>query len=221
NQAITGLLHHYVNLLQGLVASPESPVSKVSMLTEAEQRQQLERNDTSRPFSAERSIHQLFETQVQKTPQAVAVACDNERISYADLDQRANQLAYYLRERGVENGSLVAICVERSINMMVGLFGILKAGAAYLPVDPNYPKDRIAFMLEDASVQIILTEQALLRTIPKSNAAVVCIDSHWSEISQSREGILPRVRAQNLAYVLYTSGSTGRPKGVMIQHRSV
>ncbi|PYT45317.1 MAG: non-ribosomal peptide synthetase [Acidobacteria bacterium] len=221
DQTIRRLLHHYLTLLQGLVASPESRVCKVAMLTEAEQRQQLERNDTSRPFSADKSIHQLFETQVQKTPQAVAVACDNERISYADLDQRANQLAYYLRERGVENGSLVAICVERSINMMVGLFGILKAGAAYLPVDPNYPKDRIAFMLEDASVQIILTEQTLLSSIPQSNAAVVCIDSHWSEISRSREGILPRVRAQNLAYVLYTSGSTGRPKGVMIQHRSV
>src|SRR5207249_4249441 len=145
----------------------------------------------------------LFETQVQKTPQAVAVACDNERISYADLDQRANQLAYYLRERGVENGWLVAICVERSINMMVGLFGILKVGAAYLPMDPNYPKDRIAFMLEDASVQIILTEQALLRTIPKSNAAVVCIDSHWSEISRDRKSTRLNSSHVSISYAVF------------------
>jgi len=219
---VTALLHHFSTLLQGLTVSADRPVCKIAVLTEEEARRQIVvRNATATSFSQHVSLPELFEMQAQRAPGAIAVACDGQRMSYGELNERATQLAHYLRQRGVATGSMVAMCMERCLDMMVALLGILKAGAAYVPVDPTYPAERILFMLQDAAVSMILTQEALLEHIPEVAAEVVCLDRDRREISRTNRQPLPPVDPESLAYVMYTSGSTGKPKGVMIQHRSV
>ena len=168
-------------------------------------------------------LHELFEAQVDRTPDAVAVALDSDSLSYRELDERSNQLARQLRQLGVQRETLVGLCVERSLEMVIGLLGILKAGAAYVPLDPTYPADRLAFMLGDTDAALLVTQQHLLTTVAdRGRTKTLCLDRDWHLVSsQSAARASAGVTPDHLAYVIYTSGSSGRPKGVMVTHRSV
>ena len=214
---------HFVTLLEGIIANPEQQISQLPLLTEVEQHQLLvEWNDTQVDYPQDLCIYQLFEEQVQRTPDAVAVIFENQQLTYYQLNCRANQLAHYLKSLGVSADVLVGICVERSIEMVVGLLGILKASGAYVPLDPDYPQQRLSFILDDAALSVLLTQQSLLESLPEHTAQVVCLDSDRQLIEQhSRENPLTGSKPENLAYVIYTSGSTGQPKGVQVNHSSV
>ncbi|MHC5744028.1 MAG: amino acid adenylation domain-containing protein [Nostoc sp.] len=214
---------HFVTLLEGIIANPEQQISQLPLLTEVEQHQLLvEWNDTQVDYPQDLCIYQLFEEQVQRTPDAVAVIFENQQLTYYQLNCRANQLANYLQSLGVSADVLVGICVERSIEMVVGLLGILKAGGAYVPLDPDYPQQRLSFILDDAALPVLLTQQSLLESLPEHTAQVVCLDSDRQLIEQhSRENPLTGSKPENLAYVIYTSGSTGQPKGVQVSHNCV
>ena len=220
---IERMLGHYETLLEGIVADPEQQLSHLPLLTEGERHQLLvEWNDTRRDYPKDKPIHQLFEAQVERTPEAVAVVFDDQELTYRELNDRANRLAHHLRRLGVGSETLVGIYVERSLEMVVGLLGILKAGGAYLPLDPSYPQERLAFMLEDTKALVLLTQQRLVETLPQHRAQVVCLDSDWEVVAQEKqENPAGNVDTDNLAYVIYTSGSTGIPKGVMISHRAI
>jgi amino acid adenylation domain-containing protein len=222
---IERLIGHFQTLLSGIVANPEQRLSKLPLLSEAERHQLLVAwNDTAAEYPDSASIAQLFVAQAEKTPAAVAVAmavaCGDAQLTYRELDQRSNQLARHLQELGVGLEARVGICVERSAQMVVGLLGILKAGAAYVPLDPAYPQERLAFMLEDAQVAVLLTEQRLVDRLPRQTAPRVRLDADWAAVARrSMAAVDGGVSADSLAYVMYTSGSTGRPKGVMGLHR--
>jgi aspartate racemase len=217
---ITRLLGHFQVMLESILAQPDRHCSELPLLSEAERRQLLaEWNDTqtSQPAAP---IHRLFEAQAARTPDAVAVEFAGERLTYQQLNRRANQLAHHLRGLGVSNGSLVGICVRRSFDVMVGLLGILKAGGAWVPLDPTYPKERLAFMLSDSEAAILLTQRALVSALPDYAGRVICLDSDWATIAgASAENPATETTVDDLAYVIYTSGSTGTPKGVMGLHR--
>jgi amino acid adenylation domain-containing protein len=219
---ITRMCGHFQTLLTGIVADPDQHVSTLPLMTPTERHQILiEWNDTRAGDAKESCIHQLFEAQLEQTPEAVAVVWAEQKFTYSDLNTRANQLAHYLRKHGVGPEVLVGICVERSIEMIVGLLGILKAGGAYVPLDATYPRERLAFMLEDARVPVLLTQRRLVERLPAQGVEIVCLDADWEVISrESKENPTSSATADNLAYVIYTSGSTGKPKGVAIQHRS-
>ncbi|MFS0517035.1 amino acid adenylation domain-containing protein [Nostoc sp. UIC 10607] len=214
---------HFVTLLEGIIANPEERISQLPLLKEFEQHQLLvEWTDTQVDYPLDKCIHQLFEEQVQRTPDAVAVVFEDQQLTYQQLNSRANQLAHYLKSLGVRADVLVGICVERSIEMVVGLLGILKAGGAYLPLDPEYPTERLHFMLEDAQVSVLLTQQKLLDRLAQHQAKLVCLDTDWQLISQlSQDNLIAETQVTNLAYVIYTSGSTGQPKGVLIAHQGL
>ncbi|WP_375511247.1 amino acid adenylation domain-containing protein, partial [uncultured Nostoc sp.] len=209
---------HFVTLLSGIVANPKEQISQLPLLTKPEQRELLvEWNDTQAEYPQDLCIHQLFEEQVERTPDAVAVVFENQQLTYQQLNCRANQLAHYLQSLGVKADVLVGLCVERSLEMVVALLGILKAGGAYVPLDPEYPSERLSFMLEDAQVSVLLTQQRLLKRLPEHQAHLVCLDTHWQAISlSSQHNTITGVQANNLGYVIYTSGSTGKPKGVAL-----
>ena len=214
---------NYQTLLEGILINPEQPISQLPLLTEIEQQQLLvDWNNTKKQYPLDKCIHQLFEEQVIKTPDAIAVEFEAEKLTYQELNQRANQLAHYLQELGVNPEVLVGISVERSPLMLIGLLGILKAGGAYVPLDPAYPAERLAYMLDDSQAKVLLTQQQLVNSIPNTGLEVICLDTNWELIStQSDKNPQTQVKANNLAYVIYTSGSTGKPKGVMIEHRSL
>jgi amino acid adenylation domain-containing protein len=218
---ITRMVGHFQTLLEGIVTNPEQHLWDLPLLTFTEQHQLLvEWNDTRADYPSERCIHQLFEAQVDRTPDAIAVVFEDKKITYRELNERANQLAHYLQQLGVKPEVLVGICVERALSMLVTILGILKVGAAYVPLDPAYPQERLYFMLADAKVPVLLTQKNLLETLPEHSAKVVCIDAEWKEISrESDRNPAVKVEADRLAYVLYTSGSTGTPKGVLGTHR--
>ncbi|MDM8558776.1 amino acid adenylation domain-containing protein [Candidatus Parabeggiatoa sp. HSG14] len=220
---IKRFLSHFQTLLENIITSPEQPVSELSLLTKSERHQIIvEWNDTQVAYPHDKCIHQLFEEQVKRTPDAIAVVFENQQLSYAALNQKANQLAHYLQSLGVKPEVLVGICVERSLEMIIGLLGILKAGGAYVPLDPAYPLTRLAFMLEDANVPVLLSQSSLVDVLPKTKAQVVCLDTETKKFLQHRSNNLSNgVTSDNLAYVIYTSGSTGRPKGVSILHHAV
>ena len=179
-------------------------------------------NATEREYPRDKCIHQLFEEQVERMPEAVAVVFEDHRLTYRELNQKANQLAHYLRKRGVGPEVLVGICMERSTNMIVAMLGILKAGGAYVPLDPEYPKERQALMLEDIRARVLLTEGYQLERLPEYRAETICLDRDWNSIAgESDSDCGSSVHAANLAYVIYTSGSTGIPKGIVIPHRAV
>ena len=220
---ITRMLGHLQMLLQAMVADPEQRLADLSLVTDQERRQLLvEWNDTAADYPQCQCIHQLFEAQVEQTPEAIAVVFAHEQVTYGELNRRANQLAHHLRALGVGPEVLVGLCVERSPEMVVGLLGILKAGGAYVPLDPAYPRERLAFMLKDTQVPVLLTQGRLLEGLPEDRPRVVCLDTDWKAISlEGEENLITAVTAENLAYVTYTSGSTGTPKGVAIPHRGV
>ncbi|WP_414574322.1 AMP-binding protein, partial [Nostoc sp. CCY 9925] len=215
---IRRMLGHFQSLLEGIVTNPKQHLWDLPLLTKAERKQLLEEwNDTKGDYPKNLCIHQLFEAQVERTPDAVAIVYENEQLSYQELNSRANQLAHYLQTLGIGPEVRVGLCVERSLLMMVGLLGILKAGAAYVPLDPAYPEERLAFMLEDSQSYILLTQQELVTRLPNYSGQVLCLDMDWENIAQSSEdNYASEVTTNNLVYVIYTSGSTGKPKGVMV-----
>ena len=179
-------------------------------------------NNTARAYPYDKCIHELFEAQVERTPSAIAVVANDIEITYAELNARANQLARFLRRFGTGPDSLVGLCLDRSPEMVVGILGVLKAGAAYVPLDPCYPADRLAFMLQDANVFVLLTQSNLLDQLPPHNGPRVSLDTDWDPIARERKDNLATwANPANLAYVIYTSGSSGKPKGVMIHHRGL
>ncbi|MCA2685356.1 MULTISPECIES: non-ribosomal peptide synthase/polyketide synthase [unclassified Microcystis] len=223
SSTIERLSWHFINLLEGIVANPQERISQLPLLTESETNQLLiEWNNTQVDYPEYKCIHQLFEEQVKRTPDAIAVVFDNQQLTYNELNCRANQLAHYLQKLGVKPKELVGICLERSLEMIVGLLAILKVGGAYVPIDPDYPQERISFMLQDTQVKILLTCESLETSLPNHQAIVVCLDKDWQQINQaSQENLNSTVSADNLAYVIYTSGSTGIPKGVIVTHQAV
>lgn len=218
----TVMLRQFLTLLETAAAAPESPVAELPLLTREERHQLLvEWNDTATDFAAGTCIHEFFEAQARRTPDAVAVVYEDRQLTYRELNSRSNRVAAYLRTMGAGPETLVAISVERSLDMMVGLLGILKAGGAYLPLDPAYPRERLAVMLEDSGAKLLLTQQKLLHRLPPV-ATAVCLDTDWEIVGrQPDDNPASGVTASNLAYVIYTSGSTGKPKGVMVTHRNV
>src|SRR5579863_9571234 len=220
--AIERMVGHWQTLLEGIVADPEQRLSELPLLTETERHQLLvEWNTSQTEYPVDRCIHQLFEAQVEQTPDAVAVIFEDMQLTYRELNQRANQLAHHLRQLGVGPEVLVGLCMERSLEMVVGMLGILKAGGTYVPLDPAYPEDRLAFMLQDANVSVLLTQERLAERLPRHTACILYLDTGWKGIAREPDqNPVSRATPQNLAYVIYTSGSTGRPKGLAIEHRS-
>lgn len=208
------MMGHFETLLQGILAHPDQRISTLPLLTEAELKQLSEWNDTQIDFGSDVCLHSLFEQQVERDPDAVAVRFEDQQLTYGELNGRANQLAHHLQALDVGPDVLVGLCVERSIEMMVGILGILKAGGAYVPLDPEYPQERLAFMLDDSRVPVLLTQQRLVEKLPETVAHIISLDADWDRIArENAENPVSGARAENLAYVIYTSGSTGRPKG--------
>jgi non-ribosomal peptide synthetase component F len=220
---IQRLLSHYQRVLEGIVAHPEQRLCELPLLSSVERQCLLhDWNATQIVLPTVLTIHEQIAQQAVRTPGAIAVVFQEERLSYAHLDQRANQLAHYLQSLGVGPEVRVSVCMERSLEMVIGLLGVLKAGGAYVPMDPDYPKERLAFLLEDAQAAVVLTQQHLLGHLPDVQQLMVCLDKQWEVISQqSTKMVSSEVGADHLAYVIYTSGSTGVPKGVMITHRAI
>jgi amino acid adenylation domain-containing protein len=220
---IKRMIGHFQTLLEGVVANPDQRLSDLPILTEAERHQLLvEWNDTKREYPKDKCIHELFEAQVERSPDAVAVVFEDKTLTYRELSRRANQLAHYLQKLGVGPEVLVGLCVERSLEMVVGLLGILKVGGAYVPLDPTYPKERLAFMLKDIQAPVLLTQQQLIKKLPGYQGQLICLDADGETINeQSEDNPFHATTPANLAYVIYTSGSKGKPKGVMISHRGL
>ncbi|MEW6497398.1 MAG: amino acid adenylation domain-containing protein, partial [Cyanobacteriota bacterium] len=260
---ITRMLGHFQALLEGIVANPQQRLCELPLLTATERQQLLidwnhtrtesrivgagladqwvekqiisQQNPPScEQVSREECFHQLFEAQVEKTPNAIAVVFEDKQLTYRELNNRSNQLAHYLQKLGVGSEVLVGICLERSVEMIVALLGILKAGGAYVPLDPTYPQERLNFMLEDAQVSILLTH-SLIAPLFKGGwgdrakcsdrqyqSSIICVDKDADAITQhSQENPTSSITPDNLAYIIYTSGSTGKPKGVLIEHRGL
>jgi amino acid adenylation domain-containing protein len=220
---IRRMLDSFRLIVEAIVTDPDCRVDDLPVLPAAERQRILaDWNDTWTDLPADPIVHQLIEAQVRRTPDAPAVVAGNRHLTYRQLNDRANQLAHHLRKRGVGPEVLVGVCTGRSFETAVALLGVLKAGGAYLPLDQAYPKDRLEFMLEDARVSVLLTEQSLRARMPDHRAAVICLDSDWSEIvRESAENPAVRVEPDHPVYVIYTSGSTGRPRGVVVTHRSL
>ncbi|MEH1869669.1 MAG: amino acid adenylation domain-containing protein [Nostoc sp.] len=220
---IDRMMGQYQTLVEGIVANPDQRISQYPLLTPEQQHQLLvDWNDTKTAYPEGKCIHQLFEEQVEKTPNAVAVIFKEQKLTYRELNEQANQLAHYLKSLGVKPDCLVGICIERSLEMIVGLLGILKAGGAYLPLDPAYPAERLSDIVNDAQVPILVAMQQWATVEAEHPLKMVCLDTQKALISsQSQENPDYEVAANNLAYVIYTSGSTGKPKGVLVEHHSL
>ncbi|MHC5738119.1 non-ribosomal peptide synthetase [Nostoc sp.] len=220
---ISRMVEHFKTLLSGIVANPEERIANLPLLSEAELHQVLvEWNNTQADYPQYKCIHQLFEEKVQQYPDSIAVNFANEQLTYQELNTRSNQLAHHLQKIGVGSEVLVGICILQSIEMIIGLLGILKAGGAYVPLDPSYPQERLNFMLEDAQVSVLLTQENLLKHFEGFLKPIISIDKDWEIITQEKqENPKKDLNSDNLAYVIYTSGSTGKPKGVAVPHKAV
>ncbi len=223
DSTIARQIRHFQTLLEGIVTNPEQRVSELPLLTERERYQLLvEWNNTTKEYPFDKCIHQLFEEQVLRSPDAIAVVFEDKQLTYRELNQRANRIAHHLKTLGVGPEVLVGICVERSLEMVVGLLGILKAGGAYVPLDPAYPQERLAYVLNDSQVSVLLTQEKFFALLAQQDVPVLSLDKDWGTISlESEENPVSDVKPENLAYVIYTSGSTGNPKGVLINHHNV
>ena len=208
------------------MSDPGTPISRLALLTDSERERLLvDWNGTGREYPKGKCIHQLFEAQAERTPEAIAVVFEDGQLTYRELNARANRLADDLDKLAVGPETLVGLCLERSLEMIVGILGVLKAGGAYVPLDPAYPKDRLAFMLEDSKIQVVLTQERVVSCLPPHHAQVVYLDilDQSAEVKafQAPRNPVNRITADNAAYVIYTSGSTGKPKGVLITHDNV
>ena len=210
-------------LLTNIGDGENLPVGKLNILPQEERNRVLfQWNETQVHYPRDRCLHELFERQVEQTPDSVALVFEGKQLTYRELNGRANQLANFLRSLGVGPEVLVGIFMERSLEMVIAIYGILKAGGAYLPLDPEYPPERVAFMARDAKASVLLTQKHLAANLPEEKETVICLDSDWSGIAKHNSQNLARgVAAENLAYVIYTSGSTGMPKGAMNTHRGI
>lgn len=222
-ETIVRMAGHYQILLNRIVAYPQQRISQLPLLTQAEYHQiTVEWNDTQIEYPQGLCLHQWFEAQVQRTPDAIAVIFTDQQLSYRDLNARANQLAHFLQRQGIGANVRVGICLERSLEMVIGLLGILKAGGAYVPLDPTYPRTRLEWMLSDAQVSVLLTQAQVAEILPHHAVDRIALDVDWKTIAQeSDENPVSGVEPFHLAYVIYTSGSTGQPKGVMMSHRAI
>ncbi|MEL6454603.1 MAG: amino acid adenylation domain-containing protein [Cyanobacteria bacterium J06623_5] len=229
-ETIERMVGHFQTLLASIVATPALPIAQLPLLTASEQKLLLESDDQFvKETETHYCIHQLFEQQVKRSPEAIALQFQTQQLTYQTLNDRADQLAYYLRQRGVASDVLVGLCVNRSVEMIVGLLGILKAGGVYVPLDPNYPPARLAMMMSDANPQVIVTTSTVQASLPATQISTICLDSDWDVIAHSStqsslsdSPAAVSVSGQDdLAYVIYTSGSTGKPKGVMVEHRAL
>ena len=222
SETIERMLNQYTTLLESIVATPELPIASLPLMTEAEQRQLLvDWNNTQAAFPHEESIHQLFQEQAARTPDQLALVFGNERVTFGELNARANRLAHHLRGRGVGPEMRVAICVERSIEMIVALLGVLKAGAAYVPLEPKSPAERTSFILEDSQARLLLTQHRCKDSLPASAVETIYLDLETPAISEASAADTALLSsAENAAHVIYTSGSTGLPKGVTSAHRA-
>ncbi len=220
---IERMMQHWTRLLEAVAADATQRLSELPMLSGAEQQQLLvEWNDTASEYARELTVAQMFEQQVERDATAVALVYGTQRISYGELNKRANQLAHYLRAHGVGPETLVGLYLERSVELVVAMLAVVKTGGAYVPLDPQQPSERVGYMLADANVSVLLTKATMRDTLPEHSARVVSLDADWEEISREEETNLTEPEAavgpDNLAYVIYTSGSTGQPKGVMVTH---
>ncbi len=221
---IQRLLSHFQNLLEGIIANPDQPIGALPLLTAPERQQLLVGwNDTATPYPKDKFIHQLFEEQVERTPDAIAVVEADQQLTYRELNGRANQLAHYLQQVGVASDMLVGLYLERSSTLIISILAILKNGAAYLPLDLSSPKERLAFMFQDAALPFLLTQTPLRADLPPSETKIIALDVVWATIGQEicTNLTLPAAQSntEKLAYVMYTSGSTGQPKGIAIPQR--
>ncbi len=223
DEVVARMVGHFQTILEGIVGNPAQPIAELPLLAAAERHQLLvEWNQTGSQYPRDRCVHHLFEAQAALTPDAVAVVCGEQRVTYRELNRRANQLAHHLRGRGVGSESLVGICVSRSIELVVAVVGILKAGGAYVPLDASYPPQRLGWMMKDAGVAVLVTERDLASQLPTEGTAVVCVDVDRRLIGgEHEENPQSGATAESLAYVIYTSGSTGTPKGVAVPHRAI
>jgi non-ribosomal peptide synthetase component F len=218
---IERMASHFQILLEGIVADRNRRVSDLPILTEVEKHQLLvEFNDTEAEFPKVKYIHELFEEQVEKTPEGIALVCEDRQFTYRELNTRANQLAHYLQKLEVGPESRVALCMERSLNLIVGLLGVLKAGGAYVPLDPTYPRDRLVFMLRDSQASVVITQTSLQDRLSGYDRPTIVFDGADARIidQQLTTNIARSEHSSGLAYVIYTSGSTGQPKGVLGLH---
>ncbi|MBF1989864.1 non-ribosomal peptide synthetase [Fischerella thermalis] len=217
---IENLAHQFASVLASAIENTQVNISQLNILTPAETRQLLiDFNNTKTTELPYQCIHHWFEAQCQQTPDKIAIVFEEQKLTYQELNIRANQLAHYLQNLGVDSEKLVGICVERSSLMVIGVLGILKAGAAYVPIDPNYPAERKEFILADTQMPLLLTQASLAANLKADNITTICLDTDWNAINQQpQENPVSKTNAQNLAYVIYTSGSTGKPKGTLIEH---
>ncbi|HTK11072.1 MAG TPA: amino acid adenylation domain-containing protein, partial [Ktedonobacteraceae bacterium] len=220
---IARMAGHWQTLLEGVLVAPETSLASLPLLTEQERHQLLVAwNEPQIAYFEGRTVHELFEAQVARTPDALAVVCEGQQLTYRELNQQANQLAHYLRELGVQAEVPIGICVERSLAIVIGLLAILKAGGVYVPLDPTFPASRTAFMMEDTGMRVLLTQEHLLARFPEPHPPLVCLDAHEAIISQQpATNPTPIARGEHLAYIIYTSGSTGLPKGVLVEHHAL
>ena len=221
--SIERLAEHYLILLDAVVAYPHQAISDLSILSPHQRRQLLfDFNDTHSAYPKSECVHRLFEVQAERHPKSIAVSYDGRELTYDQLNRQANQLAHHLISLGVGPELIIGVYLDRSVEMIVSFLAILKAGGAYLPLDSSYPKSRIAFMIEDARVPVLLTRQSMLDELAQQSVTSICVDSDWDVIAaHSQQNPSSSVTSDNLAYVIYTSGSTGKPKGVCISHKAI
>lgn len=222
-ETITRLLGHFQILLAAIVADPGCRLADLPILTKAEEHQLLVQwNKTQQNYVRGKCVHHLFEEQVERTPEAIAVVLNEQHLTYRELNRRANQLAHHLQTLGVAPDVLVGICLERSLETIIGILGVLKAGGGYVPLDPKYPQERLAYILEETQATILLTQEEIIPKLPNCQLHILCLDTQWIHLDTSMDTNPERQHnVDNLLYVIYTSGSTGKPKGVNLSHRSL
>jgi amino acid adenylation domain-containing protein len=223
SSTIEQMIRHFEAMLDELIAHPDSQIDDVNLLSKNEEQQQLEVwNATQASYPKDKTIAQLFEEQVERTPEAVAVVFSDEQISYRELNERANQLAHYLQRRGVAADTLIGLCLNKSVEMIVAMLATLKAGGAYLPMDPAYPQERLRFMVEDSGVTYLITTESLVDSVPQKIPTTILLDAERESIKAHPKTVPDsNCTPNNLIYCIYTSGSTGKPKGVLLEHRNV
>lgn len=221
HSTIQQMANHFLNLLNQIVKNPNKPIDQLSLLSNYERDQIINKQNKVNESYKSLPIQLLFEEQVKQTPYNIAVKLNDRTLTYKELNEKSNQLAHFLQKQGVNNETLVGIYMDRSIEMIVGLLAVLKSGGAYVPLDPQYPKDRISYMISDSELSILLTQEKYISTLPKEIKAI-CMD-HYQELlaEEPIENVQNTTNLENLAYVIYTSGSTGKPKGVMMKHKTV